>query len=444
MDRDKMKTLAEISFGAKSFLNSLLNHNILPIADPLLSWLKQPVGWVVCATISSLMIGLCIGPQGFVLMWSFISLLVIGFIWPWVSIQAISSELVFKERRTSEGKETLAILKIKNRFPVFIHGLTVEGSFLQEIIDEEDLVVAGLERVPGWSVSEFKWKLTPNKRGQLPATPPKLVTGFPFGIIRCSKDLIVQNKVIVWPASHSLQGKPKSSAYKLGANEIADLKPGKNGETNGVREFRQGDSFRDVHWAKTAQNSRLVVKEFQSTSHNSVHIILDLSYSSHTGSGGQSSFEWAIRTTASICQQLDSHRFLIHLECVGLPKSASRFASNAKEISDLLDFLALLPEFGFYQSKEKIIFSRSQKQSYSRAGFTFLVCTDRSFLQQGISPEVKKIEIGCDLFDAEASPPVGPRKIDTKDNPESLFLNSPTTAASDLYKGWKSQFSYET
>jgi hypothetical protein len=127
-----------------------------------------------------------------------------------------------------------------------------------------------------------------------------------------------------------------------------------------------------------------------------------------------------------------------------LPKSASRFASNAKEISDLLDFLALLPEFGFYQSKEKIIFSRSQKQSYSRAGFTFLVCTDRSFLQQGISPEVKKIEIGCDLFDAEASPPVGPRKIDTKDNPQSLFLNSPTTAASDLYKGWKSQFSYET
>ena len=64
----------------------IMNYDFCPNAK-LLHYLKQPIGFVICAILASLSAGLFIGPQGFVLMWALIALLAIGGIWPWLSLR---------------------------------------------------------------------------------------------------------------------------------------------------------------------------------------------------------------------------------------------------------------------------------------------------------------------------------------------------------------------
>ena len=423
---------------AASAISKVINYDFCPSFNPYVYWLKQPIGWVVCAAISSLMIGLFLGPQGFVLMWSFIALLAIGFVWPWISMKAISCELVFESKNGLEGEETVAQLKVKNIFPIAMYGLTVEGSFLQDIVKEDDWVAIGLEKVSGWSVSTYTWKLIPRKRGQLPATEPTVTTAFPFGIIKRSKKVVVQNKVVIWPGCSSLEGRPSAFSSQLAPDEIPDAKPGKDGEMIGVREFRQGDSFRHVHWAKTAQNNRFVVKEFQSCCRESVHVTLDLSYPSHLGTGVQSSFEWSIRTAASICKQLDSYQYLIDLDCIGLPRTIEPSTSNKNGIEELLDFLALLPEMENLQPKEKVSREKAVIKFRSSAKLKYLICTDRSAFHSEVAKDVKKIRIDSEQFQTEFDVA---SHLDAEEQ-QALVLSSPETASSELSEGWKSQYSY--
>ena len=65
----------------------LLNYDFCPSANAYLYWLKQPVGWVVCGAIASLLVGLFIGPQGYVLTGAFLTLLLLGVSWPWLCMR---------------------------------------------------------------------------------------------------------------------------------------------------------------------------------------------------------------------------------------------------------------------------------------------------------------------------------------------------------------------
>ncbi|MEE2641594.1 MAG: DUF58 domain-containing protein [Planctomycetota bacterium] len=424
-----------------SVLSGFLNYDFCPSFNQYVYWLKRPIGWLACAAFSSLMIGLFIGPQGFILMWTFLALIAIGFVWPWISLRSVSCEISFLEARTSEGKETVAQLTIRNSCPLPIYGLTVEGSFLQEIVDEDDLVAVGLEKVAGWCVSTFKWKLTPRKRGQLPANAPVIANGFPFGIIKCFRELEIEDKVTVWPASEKLEGKPKTFSSFLSAEETWEDRAGKDGETIGVREFRQGDSIRHVHWSKTAQRNRLIVRELQTCSREAVHIIVDLAVSSHSGNGGQSSFEWAIRTTASLCRQLHQHQFMIKLDCVGLPVSVARGTSNREGLEEILDFLALLPEFEQLRENQRDSPLQVTKAQFSPSSrLKFLVCTDRSGLQKSVTRDVKKIQIDCQGFGSE--PTDKKTQGSRSQTVDSLVLRLPETAAADLKQGWNSEYSH--
>ena len=164
-------------------IGEFLNYDFSPFANPYVYWLKKPVGWVVSAAFFSALVGCLIGPQGFVLMWALIAFLVVGAIWPWLGMKGIDCQLRFDVANTHEAETTTARLVVTNRWPIPVFGLTVEGEFLQDIFEEEDRVAVGLQRVPSWSESEFKWDFKPPRRGILPSEMPVISTGFRSGFI---------------------------------------------------------------------------------------------------------------------------------------------------------------------------------------------------------------------------------------------------------------------
>jgi hypothetical protein len=67
-----------------------------------------------------------------------------------------------------------------------------------------------------------------------------------------------------------------------------------------VREYRQGDDVRRIHWRSTARWGDLMVRREEQAWDPSASIMLDSRASAHAGRGMENSMEWAISAAASI------------------------------------------------------------------------------------------------------------------------------------------------
>jgi uncharacterized protein (DUF58 family) len=71
-----------------------------------------------------------------------------------------------------------------------------------------------------------------------------------------------------------------------------------------VREYRQGDSLRHIHWRSSAHRGDLTVRELELEPAGDVWLVLDLHDAVHSGQGDASTFEYAIMVAASAAAAL--------------------------------------------------------------------------------------------------------------------------------------------
>ena len=416
-----------------------LNYDFCPQYNKYVYWLKKPFGWVICGAAFSALVGLLIGPQGYVLMWSFIALLLIGSVWPWLGMKGLDCSLHFRDARIHEGEPASVTLEVRNRWPLPMFGLMVEGEFLQDIEEEDDKIAVGLQRIPGWSVCRFEWNFEPRRRGKLPLLAPVLANGFPFGIYRSEKDVEVIDQTIVWPMRQELKGQPHLDGDQFNIEGLMSDRFGEDGEIIGVRNYRQGDSLRNVHWQKTASGRELVVKERQKCAQKPIQVLVDLLPSTHCGLGSQSSYEWAIRVAANICQQL--HRGHSHIEvvCTGLPREELRQGSNRRGMTSLLDFFAMLPQ----QAELNGPVNEDSSIQVVDGVKTILVCTNRSnFIEKFghlATAVVLKVEgfMDSESKSIRSSSSSKPKKAIVPNGDAAVLVTSPETATVDLAAGWE-------
>lgn len=433
----KLKSLIK-SLTAKLLIG--MNHDFCPQLNQYVYWLKQPIGWVVSGAFFSMLFGLLIGSNGFVLMWSFIALLIMGVAWPWLSMKGISCQLQFEESRGHENEPTKVILKITNRMPLPVFGLMVSGHFLQDVLSEDDQIAVALKRVPAWSVSQFDWMIEPRRRGKLPTETPTISTGFPFGLYCIEKPVEMLGETIVWPACHELSGGPDLDGSQFNVEGSANQKAGSDGETIGVREYRYGDSVRNIHWNHTARYNRLIVREKQSLTQTPIRIVVDLTPNHHSGVGSRSTFEWAIRVAASVCRQLHQHQARIELVCVGLPPGIPDRISNRLGLPPMLDFLALLPQFG----PDLVALANDDSiQHHASAGhFTIFIHT-RSCFNSPTSSQIKHLWIdpkGFDRKESTGSCEDGPVRKSADESSGVMAITDPDSASAQLSQLWHGNF----
>jgi uncharacterized protein (DUF58 family) len=99
------------------------------------------------------------------------------------------------------------------------------------------------------------------KRGRLPVERIRLSTSFPFGLFRAWTWLHLPIFLVAWPVPRGRREPPPEMAS--GGSAHAVHRAGDE-EWAGLREFRDGDSPRQVAWAAYARGRGLLVKTYQS------------------------------------------------------------------------------------------------------------------------------------------------------------------------------------
>jgi uncharacterized protein (DUF58 family) len=174
---------------------------------------------------------------------------------------------------------------------------------------------ASLARVAGWSRTVFEWEFCPPRRGLYPSETPRIATGFPFGLWQAHAAVKVEDELLVWPRTASLQSVPPVLGKSLSIAAAHSRHVGDEGDVNGIRPFRHGDSLRHVHWSQTARHERIVVCERQAGARRRVQLILDTGAEVWRQGAGEAS-ENLIRVVASIGRQFHAHHADTQL-CLG-------------------------------------------------------------------------------------------------------------------------------
>ncbi|MGI8947112.1 MAG: DUF58 domain-containing protein [Ornithinimicrobium sp.] len=159
----------------------------------------------------------------------------------------------------------------------------------------------------------------------------------PFGLTYLAVRLSSTTEVLVLPRVHDL-GETRLRPHARGSEGEQPQMVALHGEDDvSIRNYRDGDELRRVHWPATAHRGELMVRQEDRPSRRRAVLLLDGRRSAH-GEGRSASFEYAVSALASVARTLLLDRYVVHLLTAQTVRDGT--AAHPVEIDSLLDLLA--------------------------------------------------------------------------------------------------------
>jgi len=127
----------------------------------------------------------------------------------------------------------------------------------------------------------LRLEASPVRRGWMELPPLEVATSYPFGLVRCARDLCRGQRALVVPAAgkvHTggmlrfLERKQARQELETRANRV---RPSSMGEFHGLRPWRAGDSSRLIHWRTSARLGQPMVREHEAPGRQALLVLLD-------------------------------------------------------------------------------------------------------------------------------------------------------------------------
>ena len=209
---------------------------------------------------------------------------------------------------------TLRQLTVRRKLPAAIHagspfliGISVRNNkkhtptFSLEVEDLAD--ERPVERrcyflkIPAGREQETAYRNVVSQRGIHSLSGLRVSTRFPFGLIRKAHDITAKAQLLVYPA---LVPVPPLLAADGGAPlpDRRNARASRSGEFHGLREYREGDDPRQIHWRSSARRGRWLVREHEDDAGG--RVVVKLQWTAVTVGNENQALEQAVSMAASV------------------------------------------------------------------------------------------------------------------------------------------------
>ncbi|MCU1680453.1 MAG: hypothetical protein JWQ81_1192 [Amycolatopsis sp.] len=161
-----------------------------------------------------------------------------------------------------------------------------------------------VERLPHDRVVGLRYPINPVLRGIQQVGPLRATITDPFGLCEFERELIGHSRLVVVPKVVGLWGLPSGAGIGAGDDGSIRLHAGQGEPDVIVRQYRQGDDLRKVHWRSTARRDEVMVRVEERPWRGGTTVLLDHRAAAHHGAGPAASLEWAVSFAASVCLHL--------------------------------------------------------------------------------------------------------------------------------------------
>lgn len=167
-------------------------------------------------------------------------------------------------------------------FALRLREILTSGSIRERLVSSDSRVSKSsdgwLSRIPPGESQVCDSVLPPFHRGVLQLDRLQVISGFPFGLIDRRVDFAIEQEIMVQPAIHPLKSDliRSVSQGELGGIGVS-ARPGPGEDFFSIREFKPGDSIRQVFWKRPQVNDELLVVQRSESTPPRVRVMLDLS-----------------------------------------------------------------------------------------------------------------------------------------------------------------------
>ncbi|HKJ11959.1 MAG TPA: DUF58 domain-containing protein [Ornithinimicrobium sp.] len=185
----------------------------------------------------------------------------------------------------------------------------------------------------------LRYQVRSSRRGAYRLGPLSLRQRDPFGLIYVAVRLSSTTEVLLLPRVYDLTG-PGALAQGRGTEGEQPQMVALHGEDDvSIRQYRDGDELRRVHWPATAHRGELMVRQEDRPARRRAVLLLDSRGGAHGRSRGPSdTFEGAVSAVASAGRALIREGYVVHL--LSAHTVATGAAGHPMDLSDLLETLA--------------------------------------------------------------------------------------------------------
>lgn len=184
---------------------------------------------------------------------------------------------------------------------------------------------------------------TAERRGRYRLGPTTVRAGEPFGLVDRHWVVDTPATLLVTPRVEPLPRVPLTGSWATtGDTRARDFVTGGVPDMT-IREYRQGDDLRMVHWPSSARVGELMVRQEEQPMQSRATLLVDDRTRAHRGRGDDSSLETAVVAAASIVCHLSAQGFQVRLvTAAGEAVSGWRDGTVSVDIDPHLEHLALL------------------------------------------------------------------------------------------------------
>jgi uncharacterized protein (DUF58 family) len=198
-----------------------------------------------------------------------------------------------------------------------------------------------LDRMPGGQQAAVTYSLQAEIRGRYPIGPLRLRVADPFGMCELTRSFTATDHVMVVPRLWPLTPMTGGGIWGGAGDSLARAAAVSGEDDIAIREYREGDDLRRVHWRSTAKRGELMVRREEQPRQMRATVLLDARPRGHRGDGPASSFEWAVSAAASVAVHFAGLRHGVRLVLDGQPSTWSN-PHSGEAAGELLDQMAVV------------------------------------------------------------------------------------------------------
>lgn len=195
------------------------------------------------------------------------------------------------------------------------------------------------------------------KRGVYWLGPFVLTGSDPLGLFKKTKILNISDKLTVYPKVFDIRDFPTfikgMIIPRYGAETVR--KSGEYEEFFGIREYRQEDGLRKIHWPSSAKRNELIVRHFEQSSSLEVTIALDLNKANNIGEGKETTLEYAVKIAASLSKYLLNKNASVQLLGWSDKPVITAGDRDPAHFFTILEVLARVEAYGYYPMEKAVM-----------------------------------------------------------------------------------------
>lgn len=225
----------------------------------------------------------------------------------------------------AEGQSLSQPWRVENTSKREVGQLTIESH------GESLLQIGGIQRKAKVNIVPSRQFL---RRGVYRFNQLELVSTFPFGLVKCARQVVAKGEVIVYPAIYPAPC-PKAAGFDavVGGKFHGQRRSAAGTHFAGLRPFHSGDALKQIHWKSSSKGRGLMVKTFEEELSGRVAIITDA-----VGIADSAALDDCLRAAGSLMfAALDAGH---HVEWVNLATQMPELFPPFTDGQEILDMLA--------------------------------------------------------------------------------------------------------